>query len=140
MIEFEGTIWKSKRSRYWVAYIEGLDLSTQGTSRRNALAMVKDAIESMAQCKGFRVTVSPGARGTFSVGANHSKLWIGFLFQQLRVKAGLTIEQVAHRMGSSSKTAYARYEQGKVMPSLKKFADILAILTPRHRTILRLAA
>jgi DNA-binding XRE family transcriptional regulator len=139
-MEFEGRIWQSKKSKYWIAHIEGLDLSTQGTSEKNAMAMVKDAIESLVQRKGFHVTVSPGSNGTFSVGGNNSKAWIGFLFQRLRIRSGFTIEQVARRMGSTSKTTYARYEQGKVMPSLERFSEILEILTPRHRAILRLAA
>ncbi len=140
MMEFEGRVWKSERSKYWVADVEMLDLSTQGTSRSDALSMVKDAIEALVHKKGFRALVTPGVKDGFTVSANYSAAWLGFLLQRLRMKEGLTIEQVARNMGFTSKTAYARYEQGKVTPSLEKFFRILQAIAPAKKPIFRLAA
>lgn len=139
-MQFEGKVWKPKNGRHWVAYIEAFDLSTQGVSQKDALAMIKDAVESLIDQNGFKATVEPHDKGAFSITANNQKIWIGFLFERLRMKAGLTIEEVARRLGSASKTGYARYEQGKVMPSLDKFEQILQAISPNTRTVLKLAA
>lgn len=139
-MEFEGKVWKSRKSRYWIAYIEMFDLSTQGTSKANALDMVKDAIESLVHKNGFKVSVTQRKDSVFTVGANDLTVWMGFLLQRLRMKQGLTVEGVARRMGFSSKTAYARYEQGRVTPSLSKFIQILEAVSPCKKAVFRFAA
>lgn len=44
------------------------------------------------------------------------------------------------RLGKRSKNAYARYEQGKAMPSVEKLDELLGAIAPDHRIVWRLAA
>jgi transcriptional regulator with XRE-family HTH domain len=37
---------------------------------------------------------------------------------------------VARRLGSRSKTAYARYEQGRTVPTVEKLFELLAAVAP----------
>lgn len=140
MVKLEGKVWKSDKSKFWVAYIESLDMSTQGNSEKDAIAMIKDAIKSLINKKGFRIVINLGKNGKFYICANDTKAWMGFILQRLRMKEGLTIEEVAGRMGSSSKNAYARYEQGKSLPGLEKLSQILGAIGSKRKTILEIAA
>lgn len=136
----EGKVWKSKKSRFWIIEIEPLDLVTQGTSKKDALQMIKFAIEDLVNEKSFKVTVYLRKNGDFAIGANDEKLWLAFFFQRLRMKEGLTLEQVARKLGYSSITSYARYEQGKVDPSVTKFNEILGVLSPKKKPVFKFAA
>lgn len=40
------------------------------------------------------------------------------------------MKEVAERMGSRSKNAYAQYEQGKILPSFDKLTQILQAIDP----------
>ncbi len=140
MIELKGKIWKSEKSRFWIAYIESLDLSTQGTSKKDAIAMIRDSIKSLINKKDFRIIINLVKNGKFNIGANDTKIWMGFILQRLRMKEGLTIEEVADRMGSSSKNAYARYEQGRSLPGLEKLSQILRAICSKKKTVLGIAA
>ncbi len=139
-MELEGRVWKSSKSRFWIAHIPEIDFSTQGSSRINALNMLKDAIEAVVHKRGFRAEIAFEKGNHFLVGANNQRQWTGFFLQQLRMKEGLSIAKVAKRMGFTSKTAYARYEQGKVTPSIEKLGQILEAISSEKRAILRFAA
>jgi hypothetical protein len=51
-VRFEGRIWKE--GKHWLVEVPILDLMTQGRTRKEALTMVIDAMESLANQKGFR--------------------------------------------------------------------------------------
>jgi hypothetical protein len=53
---FEGTIWKE--GKHWLVEAPLLDVVTQGKTRANALGMLEDAIELLADQTAFAVTVS----------------------------------------------------------------------------------
>ena len=44
-MKLEGRIWKDEKTGYWVVYVPLLDISSQGRSRKAALAMIEDAIQ-----------------------------------------------------------------------------------------------
>jgi transcriptional regulator with XRE-family HTH domain len=48
-----------------------------------------------------------------------------------RQESGLTIRDIAGKMGSNSPNAYARYEKGKINLSLEKFDWLLKLVNPR---------
>ena len=51
---------------------------------------------------------------------------IAFLLKQARTKAGLTLAEAAARLGSKSPNSYARYEQGRSIPSVQKLFQLYA--------------
>ena len=55
-MRFSGKIYKD--GRFWLAEIPILDVMTQGHTRKGALEMAADMVETMANKEGFRVEVA----------------------------------------------------------------------------------
>ncbi|MBI3794337.1 MAG: helix-turn-helix transcriptional regulator [Nitrospinae bacterium] len=64
---------------------------------------------------------------------------LAFLLRRQRQINRLTTQDVAERMGSRSKTAYARYEQGKAEPSLSKLQELVAAINPDLKAVFHIA-
>ena len=137
-MRFEGRV--GKDGRFWLAEIPAFDALTQGRTKRDALAMAKDLIETMAAVTGFEVTLYPSAGGSFEIEANRTGILLALLLRRQRERQGLTLAQVAQRLGQRSRNAYARYEQGRAMPTVEKLEQLLKAIAPEHRIIWRLAA
>jgi len=92
---------------------------------KEALKMVADMVETMANKEGFRVEVSFGSGSEFEVGSADPKPLISLLLKRKRELSGLSLSQAAERLGASSRNAYARYEQGRSDPTVKKLSELL---------------
>ena len=68
-----GRVYKSEK--FWVAKLPGLDVMTQGRSKGEAYAMVKDMLESLVNLPGFSVLVNPDRQDGFEVTAEGSSQW-----------------------------------------------------------------
>jgi len=98
--------------------------------------MIADAIESLVNKEGFRLNVFPGKGAYFKVGSTDLATLVAFLLRRLRIKQGLTLAEVSKRLGAKSLNTYARYEQGKSIPTLEKFSQLLAALSPDNDFLL----
>ena len=137
-MKLEGRIWKDATTRYWVVYVPLLEISTQGRSRKQALAMIEDAIRIEAQKEGLRIQAQPSSDpGIFTLSANDPDALIAFLLKRQRTSRGLSVRDVARRLASSSPTAYAQYEQGKRLPSLGKLLELLHAIDPKLEPVLK---
>ena len=137
-MRLEGQIWKDKKTKYWVTFVPLLDISSQGTSKKNALFMIEDAIQVEADKSGLKIYAELGKEeGSFTVGSNDPDALIAFMLRRQRMSHGLTIRQVAGRLKSNSPTAYAQYEQGMRMPSLGKLRELLHALDPKLEPVLK---
>ena len=137
-MRFPGRI--KKDGRYWLVEIPAFDAVTQGRTKREAFSMAADLIETMADTKGFRATVYPTGGMSFEVGANRLGVLLALLLRRQRERQGLTLADAAQRLGQRSKNAYARYEQGKTMPTVEKLEQLLAAIAPGQRIVWHLAA
>ena len=105
-MELGGKVWKD--GKWWVVEIPCINVSTQGKTRKDALAMIKDAVlELMAYYfpkldKKFKVTVHDYKENGFGLTSNDSKLLLAFSLIRQREESGLTIRDVAARLPSSS--------------------------------------
>jgi len=115
-MRLEGKV--SKQGKYWAVDVPIIGVFTQGHTKKEAFDMVADAIESVINKKGFKVKVYPGHDNYFEIGADDQRTLIAYLLRWQRAKSGLTLIEVSRRMGMKSHNAYARYEQGKAMPTL----------------------
>ena len=59
-----------KDGKYWLAELPSLDVMTQGKTRRDAYAMVKDLLETLVDVPGFSAHVTPIDDGSFQVSSN----------------------------------------------------------------------
>jgi len=127
-MRFSGKIYKD--GKYWLAELPILDLMTQGRTKREAYEMVADMLDTMVNQKDFEITVFKGKKDTFEVGSSDAKYFVRLLLQRKRELSGLSLSQVASRLGMSSRNTYARYEQGKSVPSVEKLNDLLHAVCP----------
>ena len=72
----------------------------------------------------------------FGLEATDNRLLLGLALRRQREKSGLTIREVALRLGSRSPTAYSRYEKGSQVPSINKFDQLLQAVNPERRGVL----
>jgi len=94
----------------------------------------------VAGTRGFRVTVYPTGKESFEIGANRVGVLLTLLLRRQRERHGLTLSEAAERLGQRSRNAYARYEQGKAMPSVEKLEQLLRAIAPDQRIVWRIAA
>ena len=137
-MRFEGRV--KKDGRFWLAEIPAFDALTQGRTKREALEMAGDLLETMADTPGFKVTVYAGRRDIFEVGANRVRIFLALLLRRQRESQGLTLAEAAKRLEPRSRNAYARYEQGKAMRTVEKLEALLHAIAPDQKIVWRIAA
>ncbi len=116
--------------KFWLAEVPVFDAMTQGRSRKEALDMIADWFETMANRKGFSVDVHPISRDEFEVSSSDTRTMVSLLLQRQRQKSGLSLAQAAQRLGAKSRNAYARYEQGTSVPTIEKLDELLRAVAP----------
>jgi len=136
-MRFPGRI--KRDGRFWLVEISAFDAATQGRTKREALAMAEDLIETMAGVKGFRATAYPTGGVTFEIGGNRLGVLLALLLRRQRERQGLTLAEAAERLGQRSKNAYARYEQGRAMPTVEKVEQLLKAIAPDQRIVWHIA-
>jgi hypothetical protein len=127
-MKLEGRVWKD--GKWWLVGVSLLDVMTQGHTKAGALEMIADAVESLVNVEGFKVTVS-GAKGeNFYIGANRPAQLVALLLRRQRAAHQLSLADVTERLGQSSRGSYARYEAGKREPSIEKLGELLGAIDP----------
>ena len=122
-MRFQGKIYRD--GRFWLAEIPMLEAMTQGRTRREALEMIGDWIETMVDQVGFSVTVYPGKKDTFEVGSSDIRNLVSLLLRRRRESSGLSLAEAAQQLGVQSRNAYARYEKGESLPTIEKLDSLL---------------
>jgi predicted RNase H-like HicB family nuclease/DNA-binding XRE family transcriptional regulator len=125
-----------KVTKFWAIEVPILGIVTQGYTKKEAYEMIADAIESLVNKKGFEVEVFPGKGEYFELGSPDLATLAAFLLRRQRMKQGLTLVEVAKRLGAKSHNTYARYEQGKSIPTIEKFSKLLSALSPDNDFVL----
>jgi DNA-binding XRE family transcriptional regulator len=138
-MRLEGRILKSRGSKYWLAEVRDLDIVTQGKSRKDAVAMLADAVESLVNQDCFRSEIVVGKDGGCTIGSNDDAKLVALMLRRLRAREGLSVRDVAARLGSKSPNAYAQYETGRVAPSIDTLTRLVTALNSSYEPVLRVA-
>jgi DNA-binding transcriptional regulator YiaG len=133
-MRFVGKVFKSGKS--WAVEIPILDIATQGRTKKEAYEMIADAVESLVNKEDFRVRVFKSKGRVFEMGASDQGALTALLLKRMRQKAGLSLEEVAARLGSKFPNSYARYEQGRSVPSVEKFAELFSAVAPNREFVI----
>ncbi len=123
---FNGKTWK--KGKLWLIEIPALDIVTQGKSKKNALFMVKDAIEELVDEKHFQIKITPSGDNEFIIWANDTAPLVALMLKRQRLKNGLSLSDMQKRLHTKSRNAYAQYEQGRSVPSVQKFLEFLKVM------------
>jgi len=125
----EGRSWKD--GKHWLIEVPALDVMTQGTSLRDAHKMIKDAIGLLVNKRGFKLTIHPFDREVFYVESSDEGTLLALILKRQRAKHNLSLTDMARKLGTKSKNAYAQYEQGRSLPSLSKVQEFLSAMCRR---------
>jgi len=82
------------------------------------------------------VEVYPGEKSYFEIASEDVATLTAFLLRRQRMKHGLTLVEVTKRLGAKSHNTYARYEQGRSVPTLDKFNLLLSALSEDNDFVL----
>ena len=127
-MRFSGKVYKD--GKFWLAEIPILDAITQGHTKKEAFEMVADMIQCMVNKEGFQVEIYKGKNETFEIGSPDVRCLVSLLLQRKRQTSGLSLAQVAERLGVSSRNSYARYEKGETIPTIGKLGELLRAVAP----------
>lgn len=125
------------KDKYWSVEIALISVFTQGKSKSDAYTMAADAVETLVNKRGFKAICEAGEKNTFTVASKDTATFLAFILGRIRERYGLTAREVARRLHSKSPNAYARYEQGKAVPTVKKLEELLRAIDPKLEAILR---
>ena len=132
-MKLEGKL--TRDGRFWLAEVPLLDAMTQGRTRTEALAMIADWLETMIDRRGFSAEVR-GEGNTFEIGGSDNGAMIALLLRRRRQAAGISLSEVASRLGVASRNAYARYERGDAVPTVEKLDELLRATGPGGELLL----
>jgi predicted RNase H-like HicB family nuclease len=137
-MRFEGNV--TRDGRFWLAEIPLLDAMTQGRSRKEALAMIADWMETMVNREGFRAQAHPRGKNEFELSGSDAAAMTALLLRRRRDANGASLRDVAMRLGASSRNAYARYERGEAVPTVEKLDELLKAAAPGEDFVIRQAS
>lgn len=98
--------------------------------------MVEDLLETLANHPGFTVNVHPGKHGNFEISSPDTRTMISLMLRRQRESSGLSLAEVAKRLGAKSRNTYARYERGTSAPTLEKLNELLQAVSPDRDFVL----
>lgn len=127
-MRFQGRVFKD--GRHWLAEVAVFDALTQGRTRADALDMMSDWFETMLGSTSGSVRTIAASRTDFEVATADAKPMISLLLRRQRQKSGLSLADAAARLGAKSRNAYARYEQGRTVPTVAKLDELLKAIAP----------
>ncbi len=122
-MRFVGKIYED--GNFWLAEVPVLDAMTQGRTRVEALEMVGDLLETLANRPGLSVTVHPGPADDFEVSSKDTRGLVSLLLRRQRERSGLSLAETAERLGAKSRNAYSRYERENSTPTLDELSELL---------------
>ena len=93
-MRLEGRIWKSPNSRFWLAELRNVDLVPEGRSRKDAAAMLSDAVESLVNERDFRTEIAVEKDGRCTVGSTDDTRLVALMLRRLRAREGLSLREV----------------------------------------------
>ncbi len=137
-MRFEGKV--ERDGRFWLAEIPLLDAMTQGRTRKEALEMVVDWMETMVDRPGFTAEVHAISKTEFEISGSDAAAMTALLLRRRRESSGASLRDVASRLGVASRNAYARYERGEAVPTVDKLDALLKAASPGDDFVIRRAS
>jgi predicted RNase H-like HicB family nuclease len=136
-MRFRGSV--QRDGRHWLAEVPLFDALTQGRTREEALAMIVDWFETMIGARGFTATVRALKGVQFELEGSDAAAMVSLLLRRQRQRSGLSLADVAARLGAKSRNAYARYEQGVTVPTVARLDALLKAVAPDRDLVVTLS-
>ena len=120
----------------WVAACHALGAYSEGKTRAEAAEMLANAVLCVVDRDDLEVTVTETGKidGTtvgVSIDSKTPGVLVAYMLLVQRELAGLSLAEVARRVGDVNASACAAYEQGKREPSISTLQKIMAVVAPK---------
>ena len=99
--------------------------------------MIADWLETMVNRPGFRAQVHPRRGNEFEVSGSDAAAMTALVLRRLRQASGSSLAEMASRLGTTSRNAYARYERGDAVPSVEKLDALVKAASPGEELVIR---
>ena len=113
-----------REGSWWLVEVPLFEAATQGRTRHEALEMIEDWFVTMIDESEFSVVSHLRGEDGVEIGCSDLRPMISLLLRRQRQRSGLTLAEVAERVGVNSRNAYSRYERGDSVPTVEKL-DLL---------------
>ena len=136
MFVFNGYLTKS--GSMWEIGLNDLAIFTQGKTKDDALFMLQEAINELADLAGVskkqaKATIAATAKGTVEVSFDNLPAIFAFVLDRIKVARGMSIADLCRAVSKNSRTTIARYLSGASVPTVPALALVLAALGYRLR-------
>jgi predicted RNase H-like HicB family nuclease len=121
-----GKLWKD--GRYWLIECPALDAMTQGLTKKEALEMMVDWLQTALGDSRFKVHIAESGKSGFQMRFDDPKPILGLMIDRARGAAGLTYQEVAQRVGLKSRSGIKTMASGKHDPRFSKIANVLSAI------------
>ncbi|MEO8494206.1 MAG: helix-turn-helix transcriptional regulator [Planctomycetota bacterium] len=119
----------ARSGRWWAIEIPVLQAATQARTKAESLAMAASVVDDLAGRSLGTTAWFEGER--IFIQSEDSAGLVALVLRQKRCRAGLTLQQMASRLGSRSPNSYARYESGRTVPSVAVLDRLLRAVDGR---------
>lgn len=127
-MRFRGAV--TKHGKHWLAEVSVFAALTQGRTRREALGMIADWFRTMAKRDDLSISIQLIGDSEFEVTSDDTRAMISLLLRRQREQSGLSLAEAADRLGAKSRNAYARYEQGRSLPTIEQLDRLVRAVAP----------
>ena len=134
-LKLEGSLFFDLELKIWRADLPVLRLSAYGETKSEAIAKVNWHL-----CTGNKTLRVECSEGQFTLSSSESTELLPVLLSYLRHLSGQTMRDVSEKLGSTSPSAYSRYESGQMMPKLDQLGKLVDAVHPGLELILRHAS
>lgn len=123
-----------KSQRFCVALVDALGIYTQGNTRPELYAAVKELVLDSIfgdedDAPGFEVSITDDGSFIY-ITASDPTLLVAAVLREQRLVHQLSLADVVARLGLRNRTAYSLYETGKTDPTIGKLTALLAAVAP----------
>lgn len=137
-LAFEGILKRPHgEEKYWGVGVPLLEIYSHGKSKKDALAMIKDAVENAAAENELKVEVKMIGEDTFALSTSDFSVLLAFMLKQKRSSKDLSFREVSEKLGSFSPNAYRRYEHGESGTSLEKLVELMGAVSEAEYLLLK---
>lgn len=118
-----------KEDSFWIVEIPELNLLTESKNRQESLELILWLIEEKYSFKKNNFHIEHLKEGSFQLSSKDLDVMQSLILKGLRNKEGLTIQEVADRLGFKGRSSYFKYESGKRSMSFDQFNRIVSVIT-----------
>lgn len=122
-MKLTGNVWKE--GRFWIVHVPALHLDTQGFTRKEALKMAEDWVQSALNDPHFKVDITVTGKSELVMGFNDPKPILALMIERTRSASGLTYAEVANKLDLKSRSNIKSLTNGKHDPGFTKILKLL---------------